>query len=754
MKKFEPKVSIIIPVYNGSDYVQEAIQSALNQTYSNLEVIVVNDGSCDGGATEKAVLEFGDKIKYYYKPNGGVATALNMGIEKMTGEYFSWLSHDDLYLEDKISKEVFALSLLENKDTIVACNVDIVSFDKTLIKRNEIPKVAMTSMRSYLAFDQTIGLNGCSLLISKKLFKKYGNFNANLKVTQDYDMWYRLAEQETFYVVSENLVLSRQHANQGSKTMITDVGYEVDRLHSRFIDNLTEKELLDYVDNKVENYEMYFEQYKSMHCYRSMVSTALIYFRLLLQQKRERIALNFFNEKLFENIDYTDINEKLLSIPKKAKKRILFYNNVWITGGIERVLTSVFSFLKDEYEIYFVAFNFSENEGYPIPPEIKLIQISNGLNEKLSYVLLGLCQLLDVDLFIGNQNLDVHFLPVYTLLKEKNIKSISCNHYHYFLPFQIDWLHDVANIRNHYYNDATIVTWATSLGTNLYNYINHNGYYLPNPNTFECVKKIPKKKKNHLVTVGRYNDAFKRLDLILLAFSKILRKVPSATLTIVGSYDFDMILPGTEGKKLGEYFNSLHIPPESISFVGSQSVVAPYYEEAELFLFTSETEGFGMVLNEAATFATPTICFDISGLDDIIENGVNGYLVPKYDIESLVSKVVSYLEDNKIKTSMMQQSLRMAERFNIARIEENWKALLEIVFKNEEYKVETDAKIGHIIQEYENTILSFPSFVQSRNLASKAPGRVERFSYYLKTYGMKATMIKIWHKILRKIRSY
>ena len=87
-----PKVSIIIPVYNGSNYLKEAIDSALNQTYANVEVIVVNDGSNDNGKTEALAKSYGDRIKYCYKENGGVASALNYGIKTMHGQYFSWLS--------------------------------------------------------------------------------------------------------------------------------------------------------------------------------------------------------------------------------------------------------------------------------------------------------------------------------------------------------------------------------------------------------------------------------------------------------------------------------------------------------------------------------------------------------------------------------------------------------------------------------------------------------------------------------------
>jgi len=78
--EFCPKVSIIIPVYNGSNYLREAIDSALAQTYKNIEIIVINDGSSDEGRTEAIAKSYGDKIRYIYKKNGGVSTALNVGI--------------------------------------------------------------------------------------------------------------------------------------------------------------------------------------------------------------------------------------------------------------------------------------------------------------------------------------------------------------------------------------------------------------------------------------------------------------------------------------------------------------------------------------------------------------------------------------------------------------------------------------------------------------------------------------------------
>ncbi len=101
-----PRVSIIIPVYNGADYLREAIESALTQSYSNCEVIVVNDGSADNGETNAIARAYGERIRYFQKENGGAASALNYGVRQMTGEFFAWLSHDDLYLPDKIMHQM------------------------------------------------------------------------------------------------------------------------------------------------------------------------------------------------------------------------------------------------------------------------------------------------------------------------------------------------------------------------------------------------------------------------------------------------------------------------------------------------------------------------------------------------------------------------------------------------------------------------------------------------------------------------
>ena len=166
--KFNPLVSIVIPVYNGSNYIREAIDSALSQTYKNIEIIVVNDGSKDN--TEEIVKSYGDKVIYFYKENGGTSTALNLAIKNMKGDYFSWLSHDDMYYPDKIKRQIEELSKLDNKETIMMTDLDGINEKyKKIYKTNYIEHInsyppRAKSMLHPIIYNQT---HGCTLLISK-----------------------------------------------------------------------------------------------------------------------------------------------------------------------------------------------------------------------------------------------------------------------------------------------------------------------------------------------------------------------------------------------------------------------------------------------------------------------------------------------------------------------------------------------------------------------------------------------------------
>jgi len=215
--EFAPKVSIVIPVYNGSNYLIDAIDSALAQTYKNIEVIVVNDGSDDEGKSEEIAMRYGNRIRYFHKENGGVSTALNLGIRKMQGEYFSWLSHDDVYYPNKIEAQIQYLRKIEDKNVVLYSDYDIIDANSKLLYKKLIKHVEPNNFRYALITDWLI--NGCTSLVPKVCFKEVSLFDEKLKTTQDYDLWFNMAKKFNFIHMSEVLIKSRVHVEQGTNSM-------------------------------------------------------------------------------------------------------------------------------------------------------------------------------------------------------------------------------------------------------------------------------------------------------------------------------------------------------------------------------------------------------------------------------------------------------------------------------------------------------------------------------------------------------
>lgn len=284
---YNPLVSIIIPVYNGSNYLQQSIDSALAQTYKNIEVIVVNDGSNDDGATERIALSYGDKIRYFSKKNGGVSTALNLGISKMKGEWFSWLSHDDLYLPEKINSQIEKVitNNLNPTKTILSCKTGLIDANGKAIFQ---PKKFISGLFSgeemfkMLFTGKTLG--GCSLLIPKSALEEVDGFNVEYRFIQDWTCWVNLAlRNNNFYLFDDELVKSRIHGNQDT--------LRLSHLFPKEVDNFL-NELLDYLSSngKTNNYYL---------------KTILIYFCTRRNNKELRAL---YKSRLKENSDFRNMD--------------------------------------------------------------------------------------------------------------------------------------------------------------------------------------------------------------------------------------------------------------------------------------------------------------------------------------------------------------------------------------------------------------------------------------------------------------
>lgn len=215
----EPLVSVIIPVYNGQNYLGEAIRSCMEQSYKNLEIVVIDDGSQDDTKQIVNDLMLEDtRLIYFKKENGGVGSALNYGLGKIHGEYFTWLSHDDRYKENKI-KEQLSESKKYLSNTILHCNYSLIDKNSHIINQVDTLKYNYLGIEKnplYALYQSSI--NGCCLFIPRSIFSREDfKFNENLLTTQDYDLWYRVFQKINLVHINKNLVEYRIHDQQDSQ---------------------------------------------------------------------------------------------------------------------------------------------------------------------------------------------------------------------------------------------------------------------------------------------------------------------------------------------------------------------------------------------------------------------------------------------------------------------------------------------------------------------------------------------------------
>lgn len=211
-----PKVSVVIPTYNRANKVRKSVESVLAQSFTDLEVIVVDDGSSDEtGQTLQH--EFGDRIRYYFQPNQGVSVARNKGIAEGKGEWIAFLDSDDLWEKEKLEWQLKALDRFGPE--CGACYTDVQFFN-----HSETRTMFQLAEGNYRHVD-AMGVNGdvlrllvkpggagmvvclSSILARKDAIKKTGGFDPSLLYSQDSEFMFRLAMLTGFCYVNRPLVL-------------------------------------------------------------------------------------------------------------------------------------------------------------------------------------------------------------------------------------------------------------------------------------------------------------------------------------------------------------------------------------------------------------------------------------------------------------------------------------------------------------------------------------------------------------------
>jgi len=256
MSLHDDLVSVVIPVYNSEKFLAESIESVLNQTFKNIEVITIDDGSTDKSLD--ILQQFSDKITIISQPNQGLAVALNAGIKKIHGKWFKWFSPDDVLYPEAIQTLVkVARNLPEN--TIIYSNWEIV--DENGKKLREFSESNFNDLSKFdynvrLLDGQQVNVN--TSLTPCSLFKKGCEFRSlpeQVVIDYDFFMSAALIFDTKFHLIPTSLIKYRIHKGQLSHRNITKTLDYIQKIKNEILSKLDEKERIEYI-NALNEYKM------------------------------------------------------------------------------------------------------------------------------------------------------------------------------------------------------------------------------------------------------------------------------------------------------------------------------------------------------------------------------------------------------------------------------------------------------------------------------------------------------------------
>ncbi|MHC1681565.1 MAG: glycosyltransferase family 2 protein [Clostridiaceae bacterium] len=209
----EELVSVIIPLYNSELFIYETIKSIIDQTYRNIEIIIIDDGSIDNSAeiVNKIIKEYSkDTIRYYYQPNSGVSVARNNGIKKSKGKYIAFLDSDDLWVKTKLEKQIKELERTKGK--VCYCGYSQYLDNGKIIKKEKISFVEGNILIDILK-EKTGGYTGTWVIDKNTILDNSIWFDEALSWGEDTEFFIKICALAEVCYVDDYLAFYRIRGN-------------------------------------------------------------------------------------------------------------------------------------------------------------------------------------------------------------------------------------------------------------------------------------------------------------------------------------------------------------------------------------------------------------------------------------------------------------------------------------------------------------------------------------------------------------
>lgn len=695
-----PKVSIIIPAYNAEKYLPEALNSAINQTLADIEIIIVDDASSDNTLNILNQYSVKDKRIQIVKneTNMGILASRYNALQISTGKYVMFLDADDRLVAN-------ACELLSS--TMEKYSFDLVQFN-TMIDDAETlaDKDSIDGLKQYLKtpngpFPHKEG-GMLEYVIRGELPCSVWNKIYNREVLLKALMWYKceriqmsedflltimvLSYVANFGVVDQALYVYRFGPGMSTGSLISEKSVtnyalmsKVDYLLKKWIpntgiDEVLQKKILEFSEKKIHKdildcfveripdggKQEYIKTVNQYWGYKEFVKAYVDYVQC------RRIT----PEKALKNLKIT-LSE---AVDSKTKTIGMFYNRLY-NGGVERVISLLTPILLQcGYDVIVITEEGPTVNDYKLPDGVKHIKLTTSEIRPSSRVdeWQFIISKYHIDTVIYHAWVGNRLVLDSMAIKSTNIQLILYAHgsfqYIFRFPNSTRENYFKQNIIYSLFDKVVVLSevdkeWAQALGL--------PAYSVMNPLTFEKDNvKVSELSAPIGLWVGRLSAEKQYYDAFNIA-KLVHSRIPGFRLRVVGKTERN-----EEFQKITEYLFDNNMA-EYVLLDGEHSDVAKFYSEASVFLMTSEFEGFAMVLQEAKVFGLPIVSYELPNITLQRQKNNGFFVVPQRDVVAAAEATIELLENSELRLSTGEQSRRSVDTLYADNIGDMWRNIIE-----------------------------------------------------------------------------
>jgi len=710
-----PKISILIPVYNAEEYISQCLDSVVNQTMKDIEIICVLDGGKD--ASEDICRTYADRDNRIrivdHQKNKGLLVARKTGVDLAEGEFIIFLDSDDWL-------EIDACSRLY--DQIKFNRVDILQFGSYVDAEDSVPEQRVAGVKKLL--EPFIGkLDGEKVFESAFLERKFGFtiWNKIYRAELCKEVYNSFSDDENIYKAEDLCAFFRLAYFAKSYIGIEDKFY-----HYRFGAGITGRNKIDLktldtycrqvdVSEKCRQFlieQGTFTKYRGIyeHLKKSLLNECINNWFSYLDEEDSTEGFKLL-VKYWDGTDlaialsqrwYYDsvimLSDRIYSpdlLPRTARKinRIAIYYHRYSMGGVQKVISLLMFALKAQgYEVLLITDEEPSDTDYPLPESVERVVIP-GSNKPSEYpmhavALRDALNAFGADLVIYNATSSWNVLFDILVVKSMGIPVVLYIHEYFGVGFRYLNYLPIRKIKVYRFADVLITLSKTQ--RDYWRAVGSNAVYLPNPlDDIARNVKVSALNNHDIIWVGRMSKEKRYLDA-LDVLAKVRKVIPDARLLFVGCF-----LSKNDENEFYNKINSLKLM-NNVIFYGYVNDVYPLYEKTSLCLITSETESFCMALAESKVAGLPCVMYKMPYLE--LQQDSSGIIaVNMYDTSAAAEAIIQIFTDDDLMHRLGSEARKSIEPLLNLDYGNAWKRLIEELEKLPIPKLMKDRRSNEII---------------------------------------------------------